>query len=533
VRLVIVHNHLRPGGVRRVIELATPHVVDALQPRVTEVVLVTGDEPDARWLSNFRAGVRPVPVVVRMDPAVDYLADPYAAGNLRLRRPRAFLEPILLSGGAPARLVWVHNPGLGRNLPLTRAIVDICAEHRIPALFHHHDWWFDNRWQRWPEMRAAGFRTLGAVAAVILPAGPEFRHAAINRVEAEVLRRHFGRQAGWLPNLADAAPRPEEDRVERARRWLRIQLGDDAPVWLVASRLLRRKNLAESLLLTRWLRPGAWLVTTGDVSSRDEQAYGDQLASAAAAAGWRLRMAILGGKRDDSPTVPELMAASEVVLLTSLQEGFGLPFLEAAAARRPLIARALGNVVPDLTRFGFHLPYLYREVLIAPGLFDWDGETRRQSELFRRWRDRLPGTCRSRIRSVWLSTDRQSRPVPFSRLTLTAQLEILQQPAALSWKRCLPLNPLLARWKTRAASGALRPAQWPASADRWLSGAAYARRLVRLLGARTTPPPGLAGAAAQDEFIRRTLREENLFPLTWDNSVRATTRTSLERVSGQ
>ncbi|OYV85625.1 MAG: hypothetical protein B7Z73_13210, partial [Planctomycetia bacterium 21-64-5] len=40
-------------------------------------------------------------------------------------------------------------------------------------------------------------------------------------------------------------------------RWLSEQLGDDAPVWLMPCRLLRRKNLAEALLLARWLRPEA------------------------------------------------------------------------------------------------------------------------------------------------------------------------------------------------------------------------------------------------------------------------------------
>ena len=103
-------------------------------------------------------------------------------------------------------------------------------------------------------------------------------------------------------------------------------------MWLLPCRLLRRKNIAEALLLTRWLRPEAWLVTTGGVSSAEEQAYADGLAAAAQTHGWRLRLGILHGDESQKPSVPELLAASEAVLLTSLQEGFGLPYLEAAAA---------------------------------------------------------------------------------------------------------------------------------------------------------------------------------------------------------
>jgi hypothetical protein len=63
--------------------------------------------------------------------------------------------------------------------------------------------------------------------------------------------------------------------------------------------------------------------------------------------------------------VPELLAASEAVLLTSIQEGFGLPYVEAAAAGRPLIARHLPNIAPDLHKFGFRLPQAYDEILVA------------------------------------------------------------------------------------------------------------------------------------------------------------------------
>jgi glycosyltransferase involved in cell wall biosynthesis len=50
------------------------------------------------------------------------------------------------------------------------------------------------------------------------------------------------------------------------------------------------------------------------------------------------------------------MGISEAVLLTSIQEGFGLPYLEAAAARRPLVARALPNIAPDCASSGFAFP---------------------------------------------------------------------------------------------------------------------------------------------------------------------------------
>src|SRR5439155_11054723 len=303
----------------------------------------------------------------------------------------------------------------------TRALTRICAAQGIPLVAHHHDWWFDNRWLRWLEMRRAGFRTLRAAAWTIFPPAAQVRHVAINQADAEILRRHFAERAGWLPNLTEPAPASSAEGVRAAKNWLDRKLADDAAVWLLPCRLLRRKNIAEALLLTRWLRPEAWLVTTGGVSSAHEQAYANRLAAAVRQHGWQLRLGILHGDEQEYPAVNDLLAASEVVLLTSIQEGFGLATIEAAAARRPLIARSLPNVAPDLRRFGFRFPQCYAELLIDPRLFDWPGELRRQQKLFNAWKNRLPGVCRPFAgEPVLLAARTTARRVPFRRLTLAA-----------------------------------------------------------------------------------------------------------------
>ena len=517
VKLVVVHYHFRPGGVRRVIELATPHLARALTPPVDEVILAAGEPPDRIWLDQFRACMRPVPVTCRIEPAMGYVAERRMLPAVRDRRLNAFLGDIVGAPGAPDRLVWAHNQGLGRNLLLTRALGAVCEAHGVPLVFHHHDWWFDNRWSRWQEMRESGFRTLRQVARAVWPAGRLVRHVAVNQADVAILRRSFPGRVGWLPNPADGAPPPAAAGVARARRWLAELFGEEAPVWLVPCRLLRRKNLAEALLLTRWLRPEAWLVTTGGVSSAGEQAYAAGLARAAARHGWKLRLGVLNGRGRDKSTVAELLAASEVALLTSLQEGFGLPYLEAAASRRPLIARELPNVAPDLARLGFGFPQSYRELLVAPGLFDWKAERKRQRRRYGIWRRRLPRSCRELAgRPAVLAMSGRPRPAPFSRLTLTAQLQVLSHPAGKSWELCRPLNPFLARWRDAAASGDLALTHWPEAARAWLGGPAYARRFAAVLEGHPAALRSRATSmAAQERFIRERLRGDNLYPLLW------------------
>src|SRR6185369_15625023 len=157
--------------------------------------------------------------------------------------------------------------------------------------------------------------------------------------------------------------------------------------------------------------------------------------AAARAHHWRLRLGVLAGDETRKPTVPELLAASETVLLTSLQEGFGLPYLEAAAAKRPLIARSLPNIAPDLREFGFRFPQSYDELLVHADLFDWKAEYTRQQKLFSKWQRQLPRALRKFAGvPALLAATKPPQAVSFSRLTLTAQLEVLAQPTDYSWK---------------------------------------------------------------------------------------------------
>jgi len=518
MKLLIVHYHLRPGGVRRVIESATPHLVARWPERIRGVVLATGEAPDPHWLRCFRRQLPRTPVTVFHEPAFGYVAESRLKRSGLSDRVYDAVNRLVVLAGPGQRLVWAHNLALGRNLYLARALTQICGACCVPLVAHHHDWWFENRWHHFAAMREPGFCKLDAVAGAVLRGSRWVSHVAINRADGEVLERHFPGLGGWLPNLVERPAPPGAGQRQAAAAWLNQQLGEAAPVWLLPCRLLRRKNVAEAMLLTRWLRPEAWLVTTGGASSSEEQPYADALAAAARSQGWRLRLGVLQGDESGKPTVPELLAASETVVLTSLQEGFGLPYLEAAASGRPLVARALPNIAPDLKSFGFVFPQAYREVLIDPTLFDWDRERERQARLFAAWKDLMPRAASGLAGSpaVLAAGDRPC-PVAFIRLTLTAQLEVLACPVAVSWERCVPLNPFLRRWRARAVAGGLKVSPWPRSAGRWLGGFAYVRRFLELLPWGDEPNPRThASKRCQAALLGRKLRAEFLYPLLWN-----------------
>jgi glycosyltransferase involved in cell wall biosynthesis len=515
---VVVHYHLRPGGIRRVIEHALPWLVRQAPRPVDQVVLATGEADDADWNDRLREGLRPVPVDFEIDAAWGYLTEQKRRIDWIRRHVRAGLGRLLSEGNASDTIVWAHNLGIARNLVLAEELLEACRARGIRLLSHHHDWWFENRWQRWPDVQRAGLRSLQGVARITFRGGEMIRHAAINSLDAGILRRHLKTNAGWLPNLSGPLREPEEKELRATRRWVDEQLGErGAPVWILPCRLLRRKNVAEALLLARWLRPEAWLVVTGSASSREEESYAWRLTESARAGNWRLRLGLLRGEASEVPDVPELLGISEAVLLTSIQEGFGLPYLEAAAAGRPLVARSLHNIAPDLRRFGFQFPHAYEEIGIDPALFDWRAEVTRQARLYRSWRKRMPSSCRDFTQEPRILAQRhEPGPVPFSRLTLTAQLEVLAHPPSVSWAACVASNPFLIQWRELSARGALQRMVWPDAAARWLEGAAYARRLYRLLEPKGTQVAERGALdRLQSEFLRVKLAPDQLYPLLW------------------
>jgi glycosyltransferase involved in cell wall biosynthesis len=141
---------------------------------------------------------------------------------------------------------------------------------------------------------------------------------------------------------------PEDQRPTRSRTAMRAELGVDAetPVVGTFAHLSIKKGYRElvraaELVLRRM--PGAQFWCFGEGSLRGE------LERHARAAGIADRFRLLGFRRD----VPDLMRAIDVMCLPSHREPFGLVYVEAALAERPVIACDAGGapeiIVPHET----------------------------------------------------------------------------------------------------------------------------------------------------------------------------------------
>jgi glycosyltransferase involved in cell wall biosynthesis len=157
------------------------------------------------------------------------------------------------------------------------------------------------------------------------------RAIVVSRELARYLQQRFGWSAQKIRLIHNAVPLGEPPARDPG---LRAQLSPDGkPIVLTTARLDPLKGHRFLLRAVRSL-PNVRLVFAGDGAERDA------LERSADSLGLGSRVAFLG-HRDD---VPELLACADVVVLPSLAEGLPLSVLEAMAARRPVIATAVGDV---------------------------------------------------------------------------------------------------------------------------------------------------------------------------------------------
>jgi glycosyltransferase involved in cell wall biosynthesis len=292
-----------------------------------------------------------------------------------LRDAGAALYPLF-----PARLsrpwtVWRARRALGRVLRAGRFDAVVCHSpwplavlgpvaraHSTRLIFWTHQFLdgtgFDQRWARWcrPDLAVANSRYSAGSVGRLFPG-----------LSAEVVYCPY--RPGRLEPTAEL------------RRAVRDELDTpaDARVVLQASRLewwkghrLHLRALARLRDLPDWV---CWLA--GGAQRPEEQTYLAELKALAAELKIADRVRFLGHRRD----VPRLLAAADLVCHPNeAPEHFGIAFVEALAAGRPVVATRMGGAVevvdpacgvltdPDPTAVADALAGLFRDPARAAAL---------------------------------------------------------------------------------------------------------------------------------------------------------------------
>jgi glycosyltransferase involved in cell wall biosynthesis len=351
MKVAILHHHLNPGGVTRIMQLQAQSLRKVF-PEV-EMIVITGHATDPK---AFEA----LGISITEYPSLDYLHHSHAFEQ-ELSQLLSDIINFLKQHIDRQTIIHVHNLNLGKNPVLTLALAHLVRQGY--HLFNHcHDF---------AEDRPDNMKFLQEIIEdyfqedlhqVLYPANSNARFATLNSFDYQRLLTN-----GIPETRITLLPNPVEINktadvvVENIRGEVCRTLGLECNKLLITYpvRVIRRKNIGEFILLGALFANRAyWLVTQPPKNPVEIKPYQN----------WkdfcqRLRIEIVfeAGMKVD---FVKLVTASDICFTTSTREGFGMVFLEPWLLGTPVMGRNIGYVTRDLTQSGVQFPLLYDEITV-------------------------------------------------------------------------------------------------------------------------------------------------------------------------
>ncbi|MES2209698.1 MAG: glycosyltransferase family 4 protein [Chloroflexota bacterium] len=242
-----------------------------------------------------------------------------------------------------------HNVcALHFNLPLTAALHEVTAEPHGPALVA---WQHDLAWTSAPYARHLH---PGYPWDLLRDPWPRTTYVAVSEARQKEQMRLSGlplEDVRVVPNGVDVSRLlgldPSTQRIVEG-----LGLPGPGPILLVPARITPRKNLEFAIRIVaevRRLGDDPRLIITGQLDPHDPTAneYFQGLSALATAVGVAdvvHFLAVEQGRSTSRRVVTDLYRIADALLLPSHDEGFGLPILEAAVSRLPVICANIASL---------------------------------------------------------------------------------------------------------------------------------------------------------------------------------------------
>ncbi len=242
------------------------------------------------------------------------------------------------------------------HLPLGLALRRVVERRGIPAIGHHHDYW-------WERDRFKGCVVPELLDEAFPPDLPNVRHASINSLAAAQLRDRRGLDSMVVPNVFDfERPRPRPHPAMRRRMRAELGMGDRGLLVVQPTRVVPRKGIELAIELVGRLRdPDAVLLVTSPAGDegldylvaleRQAERDGVQLRYAAD----RFEPDMDGRRLGPAHTLHDAYLAADLVTYPSLYEGYGNALIEAIFYGKPAVVNRYPVYVADIASLGLDL----------------------------------------------------------------------------------------------------------------------------------------------------------------------------------
>jgi glycosyltransferase involved in cell wall biosynthesis len=239
------------------------------------------------------------------------------------------------------------------NIPLGIALTEVISETGMPAIAHHHDFF----WERQHFMTNAVWEYLNMAFP---PHLPSIRHVVINSSADNQLSLRTGISADIIPNVMDFEnpPPPVDDYASDVRKSLGIE--DDELLILQPTRVVKRKGIEHAIELVKRLEMKAKLVishASGDEGHDYERRIKkySKMMDVETIFVSNIINERRGFLKDGRKvyTLEDIYPHADLVTYPSNIEGFGNAFLEAIYFHKPIVVNTYSIYEMDIKPKGF------------------------------------------------------------------------------------------------------------------------------------------------------------------------------------
>ncbi len=240
------------------------------------------------------------------------------------------------------------------NLPLGIALAEFLLETEVPAIAHHHDFY-------WERSRFMVNSVSDYLEMAFPPRDPELHHVVINKNAADALAWRKGTISTLVPNVIDFSADPPRSDEYTATMKEELGFQPEDIIFLQPTRVVPRKGIEHAIRLVSMMRdPRIKLCITHD-SGDEGFSYENMLRETAEREGVDLRFIStrVGETRQRTSngkkiySLWDVYTCADLVTYPSLYEGFGNAFLEAIYLKKPLLVNRYDIFMRDIEPKGF------------------------------------------------------------------------------------------------------------------------------------------------------------------------------------
>jgi len=439
-RISVFHYHFLPGGVTTVIRDAAIITLNHY-PEITELTLVSGRMDNLAETCEKIKSQLPESHKHRIKfchiPDFAYLDETELSFN-NMKKSISQVEKNLKKMESGADHLWIiHNHHIGKNPFFSKAVIDTASEGNQKILFHIHDFPESARFSNWKNLKKI-------LKKSPYPRNANIRYAVINsRDRAFLIQEGLTEEEVYLIKdpVKDADPESFQINAEaktRVTNKLAETYGKEFPSYNPAGlqfiypvRTIRRKNPLEAGLICELLssflnKKVNLILTLPGLSSREkkfssmvEQSFRNGLISGLFGIGQNLEGKTGLGFID-------LIKASDAVISSSVQEGFGYLYLNALQWNKPLFSRYI-DVMSDIESFtNKENSLLYKKIRIPVNNSDKQKIKYLYKDKITSWERVL---TKKKAAELHISADQifQDDSVDFSYLPISLQMKVLKR----------------------------------------------------------------------------------------------------------